>query len=191
MAPKTKFDKDAIVEAALEIAQEKGLAGITARSVAKKLNSSVAPIYVNFTTLDDLVEAVVQRVFAISEEILEEQKGQSMFENMGKASIAFARKYPVLFREFSIQPNPYMASYESTENAMIDAMADDQSMEGWTLDERKRLFLKMRIFQMGMSVMVANGHVPSWIDNQDFDELLMEVGEDLLLADEIKRKEKL
>jgi AcrR family transcriptional regulator len=191
MPPKTKFDKEAIIEAALAVSKEKGFSGITARNVAAKLQSSVAPIYVNFATVDDLVEAVVQRVFAISEELLTKQKGQSMFEKMGKASLAFAREYPVLFRELSIQPNPYMASYETIENTMLDAMAEDETMRDWTLEERRRIFLKMRVFQIGLSAMVANGHVPSWLDNQEFDQLLMEVGNDVLLAHQIKRKENL
>jgi AcrR family transcriptional regulator len=191
MPPKIKFDKEAIIDAALAVAKDEGFSGITARSVAARLQSSVAPIYVNFATIDDLVEAVVQRVFAISEELLAKQKGQSMFEKMGKASLAFAREYPVLFRELSIQPNPYMASYETIENTMLDAMAGDETMRDWTLEERRRIFLKMRVFQIGLSAMVANGHVPSWLDNQEFDQLLMEVGDDVLLAHQIKRKENL
>jgi AcrR family transcriptional regulator len=191
MPPKTKFDKEAIIDAALAVSKEKGFSGITARNVAAKLQSSVAPIYVNFATIDDLVDAVVQRVFAISEELLTKQKGQSMFEKMGKASLAFAREYPVLFRELSIQPNPYMASYETIENTMLDAMAEDETMRDWTLEERRRIFLKMRVFQIGISAMVANGHVPSWLDNQELDQLLMEVGNDVLLAHQIKRKENL
>ncbi|QVK17681.1 TetR/AcrR family transcriptional regulator [Mycoplasmatota bacterium] len=191
MPPKTKFDKNTILDAALEVAKEKGFSGITARSVANRLNCSVAPIYVNFATVDDLVEAVVQQVFAISEELFAKQKGQSMFEKIGKASLAFAKEYPVLFRELSIQPNPYMTSYETIENAMFEAMAEDEAMRGWTLKERKRLFLKLRVFQMGLSVMVANGHMPSWLDNQEFDQLLMEVGDDVMLAQQMKRKENL
>jgi AcrR family transcriptional regulator len=189
MPPKTKFDKNAVVDAALEVAKEKGFSGITARNVANRLHSSVAPIYVNFSTIEELVEAVVQRVFAISEELFAKQKGQSLFENMGKASLAFAREYPVLFRELSIQPNPYMALYETIENSMIEALTGDEALQSWTLEERKRLLLKMRAFQIGLSVMVANGHVPSWLANQEVDELLMEVGNDVLIAQQIKRKE--
>ncbi len=187
MPPKTKFDKEAIIDAALAVAKEEGFSGITARSVADRLQSSVAPIYVNFATIDDLVDAVVERVFSISEELLTNQKGNNMFENIGKASIDFAREYPVLFRELSLQPNPYMPSYETVENTMVDVMAEDETMKGWTLQERRRLLLKMRVFQMGLSAMVANGHVPSWLDNQEFDQLLMEVGDDILLAHQIKR----
>ncbi len=139
-----------------------------------RLNSSVAPIYVNFATVDDLVEAVVQRVFAISEELLTKQKGKSMFENIGKASLDFAREYPVLFRELSIQPNPYMAFYETIENTLLEAMAEDEAMSGWTHDEHRRLLLKMRVFQMGLSAMEANGQVPSWLNNQEFDQLRKE-----------------
>lgn len=190
MPPKTKFEKDAIVDAALEVAKEKGFSGITARNVANRLQSSVAPIYVNFSTIEDLTEAVVQRVFAISEEFLAKQKGQSLFENIGRASLAFAREYPVLFRELSIQPNPYIASYQTIENSMIEALSEDEAMRSWTFEERKRLLFKMRVFQMGLSVMVANGHVPSWLSKQEVEELLLEVGDDVLIAQQIKRKEK-
>lgn len=189
MPPKTKFNKEAIVEAAFEIAKEKGFSGITARNVANRLSCSVAPIYVNFATIDDLIGAVVERVFAVSEELLAKQKGPHLFENIGKASLAFAREYPVFLRELVMQENPYMASYETVENAMVEALAEDESMRGWTLDERNRLFLKMKIFQTGASVMVANGHVPSWLDDQAFEGLLSEVGKDLLLVQQMKRKE--
>ena len=190
MPPKTKYDREAIIAAALEIAKEKGLGGITARSVADQLKSSVAPIYVNFETVEELVEAVVERVFGLSGEILAQQKGESLFENIGKASLAFAREYPVLFRELTLEPNPHMASYEAVEQTMIDAMAEDEEMKDWTLMERKRLLFKMRVFQTGLSALVANGHVPSWLDEGEAERMLMEAGEELLLAHQRKREEK-
>jgi len=189
MPPKTKFDKEAIVEAAFAIAKEEGFAGITARSVAKRLRCSVAPIYLNFGTIDDLIKAVVERVFALLDEMLKKQKGPDLFENIGKASLVFAREYPVLFRELVMQKNPYMASYETVQEAMVKALAEDENMRGLTYDERKRLLLKMRIFQTGISVMAANGHLPSWLDDQAAEALLMETGEDLLRIQQIKHKE--
>ena len=61
MPPKTKYNKEDIVDAAFEIAKEEGFSGITARSVANRLHCSVAPIYVNFATIDDLITDVVER----------------------------------------------------------------------------------------------------------------------------------
>lgn len=182
MSPRTQFDRNTIVNAALEIAKKKGLSGITARSVADKIHSSVAPIYVNFKTIEDLISEVVKRVFELSEQILSEQEGKTMFERIGKASIRFARTYPILFRDLSINPNPYMASYESIENRLIQSLDNDETMSDLSLEEKKRLLLKMRIFQMGLSVMVANKHVPSGLSDQDIDNILLEVGKDLLMA---------
>lgn len=189
MPPRTKYDKEAIVEAAFNIAKEEGFAGITARSVAKRLHCSVAPIYINFETIDDLVKAVVEHVFALSDELLKKQKGPELFENIGKASLVFAREYPVFFRELVMQKNPYMVSYETFQDSMVEALADDENMRGLTYDERKLLLLKMRIFQIGLSVMVANGQLPSWLDEQGAETLLLEMGEDLLLMQQIKQKE--
>lgn len=87
MSPKTKFDRKAIVEATFTIAREEGFASITTRSVAKRLGCSVAPIYINFETIEDLIKAVIERVFATSDEMLKKQKGPSLFENIGKASL--------------------------------------------------------------------------------------------------------
>ena len=187
MPPRTKFNREDIVEAALEISKQGGLSSITARSVAKSLGSSVAPIYVNFETIEDLIEAVVQRIFAISGEQIAKQTEKNVFESIGKASIAFAREYPVLFRELMMKPNNYMENYDQLEGTLLEAMARDGEMGDWTMDERRRLLFKMRAFQTGLSAMIANDHVPSWIDNKTAEEMLMEMGEELVLLQKIKR----
>lgn len=189
MPPKTKFNREQIIAAAFEIAREKGFSGITARSVAERLGCSVAPIYVNFTALEDLVEAVVKKVFTLSGELLARQEGTDVFENIGKASLAFARDYPVLFRELVLEPNPYMTSYESVESSMLGTMAQDSTMGEWTDAERRRLLLKMRIFQLGLSAMMANGQLPSWLDSRGAESLLLEVGEDFIYMQQLKRRE--
>ena len=189
MPPKTKFNKDNIIDAAFEMAKKEGISAITARSVAKQLGCSVAPIYVNFTTIEELIKAVVIRVFAISDELLAKQEGADVFENIGRASLEFAKEYPELFRELVLQPNEYMTSYESVEESMVEVMASDENMRNWTLKERKKLFFKMRVFQLGLSTMVANGHLPSWLTDQEVEEILFEVGEELLSAQIIKMGE--
>jgi hypothetical protein len=72
---------------------------------------------------------------------------------------------------------------------MVEALAEDETMRCLTYEERKHLLLTMRIFQMGLSVMVANGHLPSWLDEQAAEALLLETGEDLLRIQQIKHRE--
>jgi AcrR family transcriptional regulator len=182
MPPATRFTRKAIVDAAFDLAKEKGLSGLSARGLAKALGCSVAPIYECFATMEDLRAAVVQRIFALSDKLLANQKGPHMFENIGKASLSFAREYPTLFRELVLEPNPYMASYDQVETAMLAALATDEVMGTWTEQERRRIFLKLRIFQLGLSAMTANGHLPSWIDEQEAEKLLLETGDELMAA---------
>ncbi|QNO15266.1 TetR/AcrR family transcriptional regulator [Alkalicella caledoniensis] len=190
MGPKTKFNKQDIVEAAFKIAREKGFSAITARNVAKRLESSVAPIYVNFATIEDLTTAVVERVFALSDEFLAREKGADIFENIGRASLNFARQYPVFVQELILKPNPYMASYEKVEDTILEAIKGEETMIGLTRDEQRRLLLKLRIFQTGLTAFVANGHIPSWIDEDEVEELLFEVGDEFLRALKMKGENK-
>ena len=187
MPPKTKFSREDIVNAAFEIAESEGFEAITARSVAEQLGCSVAPIYVNFEKIDDLVEAVVQKVQAISEHMLARQTGESLFENLGRASLAFAREYPVLVREFVLKPNPHMAAYETVEESVIADLAKDEDLREWTDHDRRRLFFVMRALQTGMMVLLANGHMPSWLGDEEAEQLLMDVGEDLVFVGNAKR----
>jgi AcrR family transcriptional regulator len=187
--PTPKYDRDTIVGAAFEIAKEEGLSGISTRAVANRLGCSVAPIYQNFATVDELIVAVVQRVQAMSGELLAAQSGPNPFENMGRASLAFARDYPALFREMALEPNDYMAPHEQIEDAMVAVMASDPELADWTDAQRRRLFLKMRVFQLGLSAMVANGHLPSWMDESAVEMLLLETGEEIATAMETKRKD--
>lgn len=190
MSPKTQFDKETIVEAAFEIAKESGMSSITTRSLAKRLGSSVAPIYVNFKNVEDLIDAVVKRVMVVSEELLAKQTGSSYYNRIGKASLAFAREYPVIFRDFAMKPNEYIASYETMEKQLLDIMAKDDAMADWSINDRKELLFKMRVFQIGLSVMIANNQIPSWLNENATEDLLMDTGEELLTALNLKRSEK-
>jgi AcrR family transcriptional regulator len=188
MSPKPLFNRETIIDKGLMIAKKEGLKAITARRIAKELKSSVAPIYVNFETIDDLIHAVVLKVFQMTEAIILNTEGNSTFEKIGKASLHFARNYPMLFRELSIEPNPYMASYEIVENMMIESLKNDSTINFLSEEKLKMLFLKLRIFQMGLSVMISNGQKPNWMSDHDMENLLISFGDDM--RDLLNMKEK-
>lgn len=87
MGPKIKFTKEQIVEAAFEIARTEGIDSITMRKIAEKMGSSVAPIYVNFKNVDELNEALIERIMSISRQLLAEENTGNPFSDMGNAGI--------------------------------------------------------------------------------------------------------
>jgi len=186
MPPKTRFERSDIVEAAFAIARDEGLEAVTARRVADKLGSSVAPIYNNFETIDELVRAVVEHVLAISRSILAEQQGESVFENIGRASLVFARTYPRLARDLMLKPNPWIAANEQQDHTLVEMMAEDPELAGWSKAECRRLLLQMRAFQMGLMLMTVNNQIPSWAADIDQEQLLMQTAGELVQARKTK-----
>lgn len=96
-----------------------GMEGITVRKIAAELGSSVAPVDVNFSDLEELRDAVVERIVDISWEVLEETGTGRPFRDIGRASIRFAGRYPVISRDLTLRPNRYLAAYRSRMDAPL------------------------------------------------------------------------
>lgn len=182
MAPKNKFTKQEIIDAAFDIAKVDGLGAITVRKVAQKLDSSIAPIYVNFNDIDELIQEVVKKAFDISRELLEQQNSGQPFRDIGIASLRFAKEYSVLYRELVMNDNPHM-KYESNDiHLVMEQMAKDPLLEGFTNEELSTILFKMQVFQTGLSVMIANGLLPNGFSDEMVIGLLDSTAEDVISA---------
>jgi AcrR family transcriptional regulator len=176
----SKYTKEEIIHAAFQIAEKEGFAAISARTVAKRIKGSVAPIYFNFKNIDELIEAVVLKVFSITDDIFKKQSSKSLYENMGRAGFEFAEKYPVFFRELVLKPNPYLASYEKQEEAMIRGLDLDEQGSKLSFEQRKQLILKVKALQIGFQTMIANDQLPSWISKKATQDLFISLGHQLM-----------
>ncbi len=189
MPPKNKFSKEQIVDAAFNIANIDGIDSMTIRKVANQLGSSIAPIYVNFNDVEELKRAVVKKVVDVSQRMLKEQNTGNPFGDIGYASLQFAREYPILFRDFVMKPNDYLLDYDQEMGDELAAhMKKDPKLKGFTDQELKIILFKMRAFQMGLSVMVANGLLQEKFDIEKMKEILDSVAEDVVTATRQRNK---
>lgn len=188
MGPKTKFKKEQILDVAFEIAETEGIDNVTMRKIAQKMGSSVAPIYVNFKDTNELIGAIVERIIGVSQQLLVEESTGNPFYDMGRASIRFAMENSVLFRDLVLKNNDYMKDYdEEMIPALIKEMKKDPELKGFTEDDLKTILLKMRIFQLGLSVMVANGLLPEGYEKQDLVDILSSTANDVILSARISK----
>ncbi|NIK77107.1 AcrR family transcriptional regulator [Paenibacillus castaneae] len=187
MAPKSKFTKEQIIDAAFDIARTEGIDGITIRKVAERLGSSIAPIYVNFKEVDELVQEVIQKTFAISKQLLMEQNSGHPFHDIGVASLRFAKEYSVLYRDLVMKENEYLNSQDDEMAILVELMRRDPDLEGLTEGELMTLLLKMKIFQTGLCVMVANGLLPVEFDEEKMMHLLNSTAMDIIGAAQIRK----
>ena len=114
MAPIRKFNRDDIINRGYNIAKEEGLESINARRVAKELNSSVQPIFHNFTNMEELKNEVVDKIYTTYQEyMLKGSKEEKPYKGMGLAYIKFAKDYSNFFRilfmsESKLSPNSFI-----------------------------------------------------------------------------------
>ena len=187
---KTQFTKEQIIAAAFDIARAEGLESITVRKVAEKMGSSIAPIYVNFQHIDELVQAVVQKTFDVAQRLLAEQDSGNPFFDIGVASLRFADEYSQLFRDLILKPNQYMQNYDQEMGPiLLEQMKKDQELAGFTDQELLEILLKMRIFQLGLSVMVANRLLPKDFDEEKTIKLLNGTGADVIAGTRLRKNQ--
>ncbi len=101
--------RQALVEAALDLIAEKGPTGFTMAEAAKRADVSAAAPYRHFTGRDELIAEIATQGYDLFADVLtyayDEGRPSPLaaFEAVGRAYLAFARKYP----------GHYMAMFES------------------------------------------------------------------------------
>lgn len=190
MPPRPKFSKEQIINSAFHIAKTEGLDNVTIRKIADHLGSSSAPIYVNFNDVDEVKRAVIHKVVELSQQMLQEHQSGNPFRDIGIASLKMAMEYPVLIRDFALEPNEYLKNYdEEMVRELVNMMQKDPGLEDFTEEELMAILLKMRIFQTGLTLMAANGLQPEEFDFDQMIKLLDSVAEDVVMAARIRKGE--
>ncbi len=101
--------RQALVEAALDLMAEKGPTGFTMAEAAKRAEVSAAAPYRHFSGREDLIAEVATQGYQLLADVLDyayndgKPSPLAAFEAVGRAYLAFARKYP----------GHYMAMFES------------------------------------------------------------------------------
>lgn len=99
MAPKNKFTRDEMVEAALRVVRAKGIDGLTAKTLADELGTSTQPVFTAFGSMD----AVRREVYAAAVRVYDGYTNTGLkekipFFGVGMQYVWFAREEPELYR---------------------------------------------------------------------------------------------
>lgn len=92
--------REALVEAALVLIEEKGPTGFTLSEAAKQAGVTPAAVYRHFAGREDLIAEIARQGYNIFADLMEyafnsgQPSALASFEATGRAYLAFARKYP-------------------------------------------------------------------------------------------------
>lgn len=157
MPPKVKVAKEDIINAAVDIARNKGAQSINARSIAFALKCSTQPVFSNFATMDELRFAVVERADAICGDYVkrEIERGKyPAYKASGIAYIRFAKEEKELFKLLYMRDRTNETVLHTSElNDKMESIVQENT--GLNETDAKLFHLEMWAFVHGIASMVA------------------------------------
>lgn len=162
MPPKARYSKEEIVNTALGIAAECGMAGLTAKELSVALGTSTSPIFTVFDSMQELQGevrlAAMARFEAYAHEAME---GMPVFKRVGMKMISFAKDEPRLYELIFMSPNSEVRSFDgiyahlgSVADECLDAIRGDY---GLSVEDSRTLFEHSWIHTYGIATLCATG----------------------------------
>ena len=168
MPPKFKYTKEQIIQTALELAREGGIAAVTAKSVGAKLNSSVKLVFGQFANMEEVKNEVLKEAYQFWRNYIQTAMGKNEYPTCassgkayGMAYIHFAKEEKELFKLLFMRDR----SGEVTDDGadMKPVLEAIMRASGLSAEDAYMVHTEMWIFVHGIATMVATSYL-AWDD---------------------------
>jgi AcrR family transcriptional regulator len=183
MSPKTvTFNAEAVLMAALEIVRKQGWEALTARSVAKRLGASVAPVYSAFGSMENIQRVTLIKIRALLKDYTSRSYSELPFLNIGAGIVSFARDEPHFFQALFQKRHKFQDVVEDVNTTILSWMRDDTQLGLLSDAGRNRLYDSIGFFTMGLAAAVVGGRVAD-VSKDNIVRLLKNMGNSLMFAE--------
>lgn len=160
MPPKTKFTREEVISAAMQLVRERGLEAVTSRELGKRLGSSACPIFTLFANMDEVIAELLKAVRALYKQYVSEGlKQKPAFRGVGSAYIRFAIEEPKLFQILFMTEQAEPTDIEHTLMLIDESYADilNSVREAYGLQEAdaKKLYQHLWVYTHGIAALCA------------------------------------
>ena len=160
-APK-KIEKEAIIDAALEVLRDGGFSAINARSVARELGCSTQPIYVSFKSMEELKTALTERAVQmhtqrVRDSLRAHEGNDSRYSSYGMGFVKFAAEEKQLFRWLYLEGRQ-LGPYQN-DVLMSEVIAVIVEEFGYSEDVARRFHQDMIYFSYGLAILANTDHL--------------------------------
>lgn len=193
MPKSLKITKEKILEEAFNITKTEGIKSLSNRRLAKKLNSSIRPIYYQFKNAEELNGNLYTKIEKYFYQFLIDNIENNMppYKSIGINYIRFAKKEPNLFKVLFMDDNTLIPK------KFINKDIDDYKKlakiikVSTNLEEDKidTFHTKMWIFTHGLATLVVNDAIK--LNLEQIKQLLTQEFQALMLLEQNKGDEKL
>jgi len=183
MTPKeTTFTRGAVLQAALDVVRQNGWDALSARSVAKRLGASVAPVYSAFGSMDNLLRETLKEIRRLLQEYTARDYSGIPFLNIGAGVVSFARDEPMLYQALFQIRHGFQDVVEGVNAFILSWMKTDAQLGLLTDASRERLYDNIGFYTMGLAAAVAAGRVAD-VSADNIVRLLKNMGNIVMFAE--------
>lgn len=163
MAPRNKYTREEMVEAAVRVVQEKGIDALTAKALASELGVSTQPVFTCFHTIEEAKREVRSAAERVYDKYVEEGLRMKVpFLGVGMQYIHFAKEEPQLYRLLFLTTN------EEGNSSVMDALYHSQELVRESLQQTyhidaqsaDRYFRDMWLVVHSLATLVVTGGCP-------------------------------
>ena len=163
MPPKVKFQKEEIIEAAVNITREKGISAVTAREVGAVLGVSSRPLFTYFDTVDELKREVFDYAKKLYQDYVKEGlTAEIPFLGVGQNYIRFAKEEPELYKYLFLNPpvgvnGSAMEVLRLSQELVRESLMRIYHMDGDTAD---KYFRDLWLVAYSLTTLIVTGNCP-------------------------------
>lgn len=154
---KTVFSRQDVIAAGLKVMARDGLSQLSARRVADELNSSTAPVYSNFASMDELSDAVKRAAVAELLAATRSQHTDDNFLNIGVGVLMFVWERPAVYASLFLEPSEGYDPGPDLMDALVAATADLPELDPLPQNERIIVLKKLSLFTHGLATEICQG----------------------------------
>ena len=162
MAPKFKFTKEEVLTVTIDFIRENGIEALTARELAKKLESStkvIFSLFSNMKNLEDEAKFVAENIF--SEKVNLALKDDSPFKRLGVEYILFSKNEPKLFQWLFMRKGIEVGSFKDflpmrdyEYRLVIESIDEEYKI---SIENAKKFYEHLFIYSHGIATLTVTG----------------------------------
>ena len=162
MAPKFKFTKEEVLSVTIDFIRENGIEALTARELAKKLDSStkvIFSLFSNMKNLEDEAKFAAENIF--SEKVNLALKDNSPFKRLGVEYILFSKNEPKLFQWLFMKKGIEVESFKDflpmrdyEYKSVIESIDEEYKI---SIENSKKLYEHLFIYSHGIATLTVTG----------------------------------
>jgi len=155
MARKSEFSANDVVQAGFRLVDRLGIEQLTARQLAEELGSSTAPVYSNFSNMEQLEAAVISEAIRRLLKYTEVETSDEPFASIGLGVLNFAWKHPRWYEALFLVARPQSDPGLQIMEEFLEAMDSMARFDGLSIAERTIVLKKMAIFTHGVATEIC------------------------------------